>query len=173
MEKSTQMAQFRRIILNACTIPCGLPLILLFFLKIGQMVICPVRGTYNHETNLTRVNSSNNNCFKLNIHKSTQTHQFRGNTANACTIPGGSPLTLFLKICRMVICPVKGTYITTYMDIFCSKMKKGLKITSRAKFGRLNVYICSKLLSSLRKLKFYPELSHDDMYKQRDMLPRD
>ena len=118
MEKLTQMAQFWRIILNACTIPCGLLLKLLFFLKIGQMVICPVRGTYNHETNLTRVNSSNNICFKFNIHKSTQTHQFRGNTANACTIPGGSPLTLllFLKICRMVICPVKG--INNHVWIF-------------------------------------------------------
>ena len=33
---------------NASPIPCGSLLILLFFPKICQMVICPVRGTCNH-----------------------------------------------------------------------------------------------------------------------------
>ena len=94
-----------RIIWNACTIPCGLFLILLFFLKIGQMVIGLLRGTYNHETNLTRGNSMNNICFKFKIDESAQTRQFRDNTANTCTIRGGSPLNLlfFLTICRMVM----------------------------------------------------------------------
>ena len=112
MKKSTQTLQFRRIITNACTIPCGLPLILLFLMKIDQMVTSPVRGTYNHETNLTRVNSFNNICFKFKIDISTQTRQFSDNTANACTIPGGLLLKLLflLKICRVVICAVKGTY---------------------------------------------------------------
>ena len=110
MKKSTQTPQFRRIILNVCTIPCGLPLILLFFLKIGQMVICPIRGTYNHETNLTRVNSFNNICFKFKFDISTPTRQFRGNTANAGTIPGGSRLTLLISL-KFVgwLCPATGT----------------------------------------------------------------
>ena len=34
---------------NASPIFCGSLLILLFFLKICQMVICPVTGTYNHD----------------------------------------------------------------------------------------------------------------------------
>ena len=33
---------------NASIIFCGSFLILLFFVKITQMVMCPVRGTYNH-----------------------------------------------------------------------------------------------------------------------------
>ena len=33
---------------NRKAICCGSPLIFLFFLKICRMVMCPVRGTYNH-----------------------------------------------------------------------------------------------------------------------------
>ena len=128
MKKSTQTPLFRCIISNVCTIPCGLPFKLLFFLKIGQIVICPVRGTYKHETNLTPVNSTNNICFKFKIVKSTRTRQFRDNTANACTIPGGLPFTLlfFLKIFRWLYVPSE-VHITTF-GLFYSKMKKPLKL---------------------------------------------
>ena len=134
------------------------------------------KDIYNHETNLTRVNSFNNICFKFRIDKSIQTRQFRGNTANACM-----HLTWWFTPCtsifpqNLLVCPkcrVRGTYIHLWI-FFCSKMKKGFKITSRAKFGRLNVYISSKLLSSQRKYKFYPELSHGDMYNKRYMSPGD
>ena len=97
MKNLTQTPQFGSIISNACTILCGLPLILSFLMKIGQMVICPVRGTYNQETNLTRVNSFNNICFKFKIDLSAHTRQFSGNTANVCSLPGGSPFTLFVS----------------------------------------------------------------------------
>ena len=95
--------------------------ILLFFLKIGQMVICPIRGTYNHETNLTRVNSFNNICFKFKFGLSAQTRQFRGNTANAGTIPGGSRLTLLISL-KFVgwLCPATGT-VTTYRYFLAPK----------------------------------------------------
>ena len=111
--------------MHACTIRCGLLLIVLVFLKIGQMVICPVRDTYNHETNLNRVNSMNNICFNFKIDKSTQTRQFLGDTANACTKSGSPLFTLLfsLKICRIVVCRVRGTYIHVWI-FFCSKMKK-------------------------------------------------
>ena len=88
------------------------------------------KDIYNHETNLTRVNSFNNICFKFRIDKSTQTRQFRGNTANACTLPGGSPLALlfFLKICRFVLNVESEVHISTYGYFFAPKWKKALKL---------------------------------------------
>ena len=99
-----------------------------FFLKIGQMVICPVRETYNLEANLTSVNSFNNICFKFKMDKRTQTRQFWGNIVNASTLSCCSLLILllFLEICRIIIRPIRGTY--NHVQIFLSsRMKKTLQ----------------------------------------------
>ena len=62
--------------------------------------------------------------------------QFRGKPSHARTVSCGSLLILllFLKICQMVICPVRATY--NHVSIFlCSRTRKGFKIPSRATFA--------------------------------------
>ena len=77
-------------------------------------------------------------------------------TLNANPLFCGSLLILlfFLKICQMVICPVTGTYITTYRYFFAQEWKKPLNLPVERHLQRLNVYIFLKLLSSLRNFKF-------------------
>ena len=83
--------------LNASTISRGSLLKLLFFLKICQMLICPVRGTYNHVWIF--LCSRKKKAFKL---------------ANGTTFSITKSLYMFHFFSQMVICTISGTSLSPH-----------------------------------------------------------
>ena len=91
------------------------------------VVTCTISGTCHHETDLAWVSSFNNICFNHKVGDSSQTRQFRGfnlHCENRILLFAPHTFTFPLKICQMVICHARGTYINVRMVFLFSTTKK-------------------------------------------------
>ena len=117
------------------------------------MVTSTISGTFHHEHNLARVYSFKNISFIT----STQTRWFMGYNREGehhiLYFASHAYLPFFFKICRLVICPVRGTY--NHVSIFlCSRTKTAFELTSRATFAIAKFSYLFRISQLTRKFQF-------------------